>query len=489
MLTRNPGSSKPSRTVDRAGGSSGKNSLYASFIAAKSPGSERRTVVRTTERRPRSSSSRIDWMFRRHWRVCPPTSAAAHSPDFAPGRSGACPEMKTRPLATTQWEYGPTGFGWFAKISARSGLHTWTYSSYQSVIRGGHVWTQVRGGLDPLLSHGDDPDVVLCLNQQTMDVHQADVLEGGAIIYDVDSVKPDPTKIRKNVRLIGIPLRKKAQTLSPNALMRNTVALGAAVALFAMDFRHVESAFKDIWGDKKPEIVQQNVAAARLGGDAVKDLGGPLPLGLAYPNQAKYLMTGNEAVCLGALAAGVKFLAQYPMTPASSILHWMALHGPKYGVVVKQVEDELSAMNMAVGAGFAGVRSMTATSGGGFSLMVEAIGQAGMTETPLVAVLVQRSGPATGLPTKTEQGDLNLALGAGQGDWPRAILAPRHPEECFSLTAKAFNLAEIYQPPLIVISDLHLGEGYRTVDKLDFNVPIVCGMMAADGGTAKDFKL
>src|SRR5947208_1132786 len=178
--------------------------------------------------------------------------------------------------------------------------------------------------------------------------------------------------------------------------MRNTVALGAAVALFAMDFRHVESAFKDIWGDKKPEIVQQNVAAAKLGGDAVKDMGGPLPLGLAYPNQAKYLMTGNEAVCLGALAAGVKFLAQYPMTPASSILHWMAAHGPKYGVVVKQVEDELAAMNMAVGAGFAGVRSMTATSGGGFSLMVEAIGQAGMTETPLVAVLVQRSGPSRG---------------------------------------------------------------------------------------------
>jgi 2-oxoglutarate ferredoxin oxidoreductase subunit alpha len=376
----------------------------------------------------------------------------------------------------------------FAKISARSGLHTWTYSSYQSVIRGGHVWTQVRGGLDPLLSHGDDPDIVLCLNQQTMDVHQADVLEGGGIIYDVETVKPDPNKIRKNVRLIGIPLRKKAQAISPNALMRNTVALGAAVALFDMDFRHVESAFKDIWGDKKPEIVQQNVQAAKVGAESVKEMGGSLHLGLAYSNQAKYLMTGNEALCLGALAAGVKFLAQYPMTPASSILHWMASHGPQYGVVVKQVEDELAAMNMAVGAGFAGVRSMTATSGGGFSLMVEAIGQAGMTETPLVAVLVQRSGPSTGLPTKTEQGDLNLALGAGQGDWPRAILAPRHPEECFSLTAKAFNLAEIYQTPVIVISDLYLGEGYRTVDKLDFNVPIVRGMMAADGGTAKDFK-
>ena len=376
----------------------------------------------------------------------------------------------------------------FAKMCARSGLHTWTYSSYQSVIRGGHVWTQVRGGLDPVLSHGDDPDVVLCLNQQTMDVHQADVLDGGAIIFDVDTVKPDPNKIRKTVRLIGVPLRKKAQTLSTNQLMRNTVALGAAVRLFDMDFRHVESAFQDIWGDKKPEVVQQNIQAARLGAEAVEEMGGSLGLGLSYTNEPRYLMTGNEAICLGALAAGVKFLAQYPMTPASSILHWMASHGPQHGVVVKQVEDELAAMNMAVGAGFAGVRSMTATSGGGFCLMVEAIGQAGMTETPLVAVLVQRSGPSTGLPTKTEQGDLNLALGAGQGDWPRAILAPRNPEECFRLTAQAFNLAEIYQTPIIVMSDLYLGEGYRTVEKFDFNVPIVRGMMAADGGTAKDYR-
>jgi len=376
----------------------------------------------------------------------------------------------------------------FAKISARSGMHTWTYSSYQSVIRGGHVWTQIRGGLDPVLSHGVDPDVVVCLNQQTMDVHQGQVTEGGAIVYDIDGTKPDPKKVRENVRLLGIPLRKKAQSLSPNALMRNTVALGAAVRLFDLDFRHVESAFKDIWGDKKPEIVQQNIAAAKLGATAVEEMGGSLNLGLAYPNEPKYLMTGNEAICLGALAAGVKFLAQYPMTPASSILHWMAVHGPPHGVVVKQVEDELAAMNMAVGAGFAGVRSMTATSGGGFSLMVEAIGQAGMTETPLVAILVQRSGPSTGLPTKTEQGDLNLALGAGQGDWPRAILAPRNPEDCFRLTAQAFNLAEIYQTPIILISDLYLGEGYRTVEKPDFNVPIVRGMSAANGGEVKEFK-
>ena len=373
----------------------------------------------------------------------------------------------------------------FAKMCARSGLHVWTYSSYQSVIRGGHVWTQVRARAEPLLSHGTEPNVLICLNQQTMDVHQGEVPEGGAIIHDSDLVKPDPGQVRKGVRLLGIPLRKLAQTITPNALVRNTVALGAAVRLYGIDFKHVESAFQDIWGDKKPEIVQQNIRAAKLGADAVDQTGGGLPLRVTFTDAPRYLMTGNEAVALGALAAGVRFHAQYPMTPASSILHWLAAHGPAHGVVVKQVEDELAAMNMAVGAGYAGVRSMVATSGGGFSLMVEAIGQAGMTETPLVAVVVQRGGPSTGLPTKTEQGDLNLLLGAGQGDWPRAILAPRHTHECFDLTAKAFNLAEVYQTPILLLSDLYLGEGFRTVGKLDFNVPIVRGMTAADGGSAQ----
>ena len=372
----------------------------------------------------------------------------------------------------------------FAKMCARSGLHVWTYSSYQSVIRGGHVWTQVRGSPEPVLSHGTVPNVLVCLNQQTMDVHQGEVPEAGAIVYDGDLVKPDPAKVRKGVRLLGVPLRKLAQTITPNAIVRNTVALGAAVRLCDLDFAQVEAAFKDIWGDKKPEVVEQNVRAAKLGADEVDKAGGSLHFEIAFSHEPRYLMTGNEAVALGALAAGVRFHAQYPMTPASSILHWMAAHGPAHGVVVKQVEDELAAMNMAVGAGHAGVRSMVATSGGGFSLMVEAIGEAGMTETPLVAVLVQRGGPSTGLPTKTEQGDLNLALGAGQGDWPRAILAPRNTKECFELTAKAFNLAEVYQTPVIVMSDLYLGEGFRTVDKLDFNVPIVRGMVAADGGVA-----
>src|SRR5206468_8021568 len=187
--------------------------------------------------------------------------------------------------------------------------------------------------------------------------------------------------------------------------------------------------------------------------------------------------TGNELFALGAATAGCKFYSAYPMTPASSILHWMASHGERCGVVVKQCEDELAVANMAIGAGHAGVRSMCATSGGGFALMTEAIGMAGMIETPVVIVNVQRGGPSTGLPTKTEQGDLNQAVGASQGDYPRVIIAPRDATDCFYTTVEAFNLAETFQLPVIIISDLLLGEHRSTVDPeaLSSQVPIERG--------------
>ena len=373
-----------------------------------------------------------------------------------------------------------------AKICTRSGLYAFTYTSYQSVIRGGHSWVQVRASKEPLLSQGERPQVLICLNQPTADIHAPQVREGGAIIYDSDAIKLDGLRLAEGVRKIGFTLARIAREYSNNTLMKNTVALGAAVRLFDMDLATVESAFATVWGDKKREVVDANVKAAAAGYKYIDENGGSLNLGLRYSGKARLLITGNQAIALGALAAGCKFLAQYPMTPASSIMHWMADHAPKHGVVVKQVEDELAAINMAIGAGFAGVRAMTATSGGGFSLMVEGIGSGGMVEAPVVAVLAQRAGPSTGLPTKTEQGDLNLALGAGQGDWPRAILAPRNTDECFRLTAEAFNLAEVYQTPIIVMSDLYLSEGYRTVEGFDFNVPIIRGLLATDGGTSKD---
>src|SRR2546427_1027056 len=373
-----------------------------------------------------------------------------------------------------------------AKICTRSGLYVFTYTSYQSVIRGGHSWVQVRAAEEPVLSQGERPQVLICLNQPTADIHAPQVRENGAIIYDSDTIKLEGLSIAEGVRKIGFPLGRLAREYSNNALMKNTVALGAAVRLFDLDLAVVESAFATVWGKKKREIVDANVKAATAGYRYVEANGGSLNLGLRYTGKARLLITGDQGIALGGPAPGWQFLAQYPMTPASSIMHWMADHAPAHGVVVKQVEDELAARNMAIGAGFAGVRSMTATSGGGFSLMVQGLGQGGMVEAPVVAILCQRSGPSTGLPTKTEQGDLNLALGAGQGDWPRAILAPRNTDECFRLTAEAFNLAEVYQTPIIVMSDLYLSQGYRTVEGFDFNVPIIRGLLAADGGTPRE---
>ncbi|MCI4367903.1 MAG: 2-oxoacid:acceptor oxidoreductase subunit alpha, partial [Thermoplasmata archaeon] len=237
----------------------------------------------------------------------------------------------------------------------------------------------------------------------------------------------------------------------------------------------LQVALADSFGKKKGDVVDWNLGAAADGYQFAKEHTVANDHALPAGGAPKLLMTGNQAIALGAAAAGLKFLAQYPMTPASGIMHWLAAHSHDLGIVVKQAEDELAAINMAIGASFGGVRSMTATSGGGFALMVEALGMAGMTETPLVVVESQRSGPSTGLPTKTEQGDLNMMLGAGQGEFPRAILAPANPAEAYRATVKAFELAEDWQTPILLASDLHLSENYATVDReeidLDVNVP------------------
>lgn len=378
----------------------------------------------------------------------------------------------------------------FARLCVRGGLYVHTYSSYGSVIRGGHVWTQVRAAPEPVLSQGEDPNLLIALNQETADIHVPLVREGGAIVYDESLSNLGDLTTRSNVRTVNLAMLKTAQQLG-EPMTKNVVALGAALGLLDIPLDPLEAGIRETFGHKKPEVVEMNLKAARTGFEAIAENGGSLRLGVPFgEGPGRLMMTGNDAMALGALAAGCRFYAAYPMTPASSILHWMAANGPKHGVVVKQAEDELAVVNMAIGAAHTGARAMCATSGGGFSLMVEALGQAGMTETPVVAVLVQRTGPSTGLPTKTEQGDLNLALGAGQGDWPRAILAPRSTTECFATIVKAFNLAEVYQTPILVMSDLYLSEGFRTVepDAIDLNVPILRGFLAEADGDGKEYK-
>ncbi len=371
---------------------------------------------------------------------------------------------------------------------ARSGLNVTTYQSYQSVIRGGHIWFQIRGANRKVHSQGDSFDVLLALDQQTLDVHVPTVSEGGAVVFDPKRFKLPQEALPPGVASVPIPAQELSLKVSGKPLMQNTAGLGAVIHLLGLELDTLASAIEKQFGKKDTKVIEQNVEVSRMGYDAAKALRGPLDLGLEPTGKPRLIMSGNQSICLGALAAGVKFVAQYPMTPASSIMHWMAKNGPRFGVMLKQSEDEIAALNMVIGASYAGARAMTATSGGGYSLMVEATGLAGMTETPAVIIECQRAGPSTGLPTKTEQGDLNMVLGASQGDFPRIVLAPRNPEEAFEAAWRAFNLADTYQCPVFVLSDLYLSEMWRTVEAPNFDVPIVRGMMANGGEAAGGYE-
>jgi 2-oxoglutarate ferredoxin oxidoreductase subunit alpha len=264
--------------------------------------------------------------------------------------------------------------------------------------------------------------------------------------------------------------------------MQNTVGLGALMFLAGLDFDTAAGVLADTFHHKGQAVIDQNVGVARAGYDYARERFVPLGYQWSFTRKRRPFITGNETFAFGAVAAGCRFYSAYPMTPASAILHWMAAHADQCGVVVKQCEDELAVVNLAIGAGHAGVRAMCATSGGGFALMTEAIGQAGMIEAPIVIIEVQRGGPSTGVPTKTEQADLNQVFGASQGDYPRAIIAPTTTADCFHTAVEAFNLAEKYQMPVMIISDLLLSEHPETIeaDDLSRDVPIERGELVTE---------
>ena len=380
-----------------------------------------------------------------------------------------------------------------ARTCSRSGLHVYGLNSYQSAIRGGHVWFQVRAGNEKITNQGDDLDILIALNSETAEIHAPFVTTGGVIIYDKDRVKFSTNLLPDGVSVLPMPLGELSRKFDKNPIMQNTVALGASLFLLGLTPDIFSGVLTDTFGKKKQTVIDANVKAAASGYEYAKTNFKPLEIRVVPPAKAepKMLMTGNQAFALGAVMAGCKFYAAYPMTPASGILHWMSAHSVSCKVVVKQAEDELAVINMGIGAAHAGVRAMVGTSGGGFSLMVEALGLAGMTETPLVIVDAQRAGPSTGLPTKTEQGDLNMITGASQGDFPRIVLAPLTVEDAYYSTIEAFNLAERYQCPVIIASDLLLSEHIESVDNLDTNIVIDRGdlITVAPSEPYKRFKL
>jgi len=345
----------------------------------------------------------------------------------------------------------------------------------QSTIRGGHVWQHVEINTTPFSSFDRPLDLLVALNSETIDVHGRDMRPTGVILYNADNVSSSDlsTYIEKGIMAIGLELTQMARKVDlQTSVLANTVAVGAVLALLDLPKSPYTEVLKKRFTNRET-IIKLNIDALELGFNSIKE--DQVKWSLAEPAQPaeNYLViSGNEMIALGAAASGLKFLAQYPITPASSILTYLSNHAAKLGVVVRQAEDELAAINMIIGASYTGVRAMTASSGPGLSLMSEGFGYASMTETPLVVVNAMRGGPSTGVPTKMEQADLDSMIHLSHGESPRLILAPRSIPEAFDITVRAFNLADRFQIPVIILSDFALSESTQNLPPFDMDVEI-----------------
>ena len=385
----------------------------------------------------------------------------------------------------TVWIGGAAGDGIasagesFVKACSRSGYHVFAYNSYQSVIRGGHVCMHIRIGTHKVYTQGDELDYLIALNADSLRRYGKRVMPGGAIFYNTDKFQATPEHAGRDVQLVGLPVME----LVGNQLMQNTALLGALMQVLGLDAAAIRRLIQERFQKKGEAVITANLEAFDKSAEYAKAKSRPGTIRVgAGDGQRRPIAGGNPMMGFGALAAGCRFYSAYPMTPASSLLHWLVKFAAKTGLLVKQCEDEISALNMAIGAGHVGVRAMTGTSGGGFALMTEAVGEASMTETPVVIVEAQRGGPSTGLPTKTEQGDLFQLLGASQGDYPRAIFAPRTLQECYDMTILAFNIAERYQCPVLLATDLYLAERLETFEGVNITqVPIERGELVTQG--------
>ncbi len=362
----------------------------------------------------------------------------------------------------------------FTQALARGGLHVFGLQDYMSRIRGGHNFYQIRVSQKPLYSHTEEVHLLLALVPETIERHGQEVVAGGGIVYD-EGLQVDMGDLeRRGVKAFPVPLLRIAKE-EGSKVMANTAALGATAGLTEYDLEPMASIIRHNFAKKGQAVVDANLSVAQRAYDFARERYAADFDYKLEPVEApsRMVINGNHALCLGAVLGGCRFISAYPMTPATSILEWMATHASRYGLVAKHAEDEIASICMAIGANYAGVRGMTATSGGGFSLMVESLGLAGITETPVVIVEAQRPGPSTGMPTRTEQGDLLFMLRASQGEFPRIVLTPGTVEQCFEAGWRAFNLAEKYQCPVIILIDNFLANSLRAIERKDFHFEAV----------------
>ncbi len=378
----------------------------------------------------------------------------------------------------------------FAIALNRQGYYVYSFRHFSSRIKGGHSNDKVRVSLQQFRAAADYTDVLLAFDQESIDLNVGEVREGGIVIADA---KFNPTA-PDHVRLFVVPLTKLAEEAG-SAIMKNMVSLGASACVLGLPIDIFKDVVEERFSRKGQRIVDQNMQAIQAGFNYIRDLGGEDPNFALKPADGtkRLFMMGNDAVALGALAAGARVMAAYPITPASDVMEYLIKKLPKVGGVVVQTEDEIAAMTMTIGAAYGGTRALTATSGPGLALMMEAIGLSGMTETPVVIVDTQRGGPSTGLPTKQEQSDMLAALFGTHGEIPKIVLNPATPEECFYMMADAFNLAEHYQCPVIVMTDLQLSLSKQSTEVLRLdNVDIDRGALiqasTIDTPAGEEFK-
>ena len=344
-----------------------------------------------------------------------------------------------------------------ALVCHRSGLHLMVINDFESRIRGGHSFMQLRISDEPVYAADDAIHLLVALNRETLAIHAEEIRAGGYALIDEQSGEEGDDDAGGKAGIAVVGFRRLAEEAG-GRIMANTVAAGAALSMLGAPDELVESVIIDQFRDKSQTVRDNNLKAASMGRDAVAEI--PFDWRLQWPGQSPRgkLVSGAQALALGALAADCRVACFYPMSPATGVMLGMAGYMDRFPLVVEQAEDEIAAINMVIGASFAGVRAMTATSGGGFSLMVEGIGMAGITETPAVIINAQRPGPATGLPTRTAQGDLQFVIHASQDEFPRFVLAPQTLDEGYETMIRAFHLAEAYQVPVIVLVDQYFAD-------------------------------
>ncbi len=391
---------------------------------------------------------------------------------------------------------GEAGFGIreagliFAKTCGHAGFNIFGYAEYPSLIRGGHNTYQVSVD-DEVFCNSKMINILVALNRETIEIHAPELTQGAVIIYDSDAIPKEAEKLSKTI-FYPIPLTKLVKETGGKDIVRNTVALGASCAVVDFDFSLIHESLSEEFKTKGQEIVDMNLRAARAGYDYIKNRfkdDFKFKLKAKQGDHKKIVLTGNDAIGIGAVKAGCNFYAGYPMTPISSLMPFFASHSKDYSIVFRHAADEIEAINLAIGASYAGAKAMTASSGGGYALMVEALGMSAMAEIPVVVVEGTRTGPSTGLPTWTEQGDLRFVLHSSQGEFPRVVIAPGDVNECYYKTIEAFDLAYKYQVPAVILTDKQLGESHMSVEKFSSGAKNASGIMQdSEVKNLKDYK-